>query len=996
MRINCYCNLSEVVKRILMKLNPNEVEEFRKTVFGWVLDVDEMKKISGQLQLGFLCNYVKKVNHIKETEAIRFHIQNSVISFTKKDLCMALGLKMDAVKPNLEEEMKGPFWEKYFGKASVKRREVQNALMEYNSEEAGVERNDGVKLALLHVLSHGLFGNQVARELPSSYVNLVEDLEAFNTYPWGEDVWADLVSNMRTNAKSLKKCKGERVTVPGCLIAIQVWAFETFTGLAKADICKVIEGREMSIPRAVKWEFLKKPHLEVFCNIIFKNKEFEWERMQATSLEIEKFPNLRPNTGGIVGERIESVKLFEKKEKKGKQKNTRIGRKRKNKEDVQEEDDDDKGTVGFGYERKVNVVLRQVRKLSKENAKLMAEMKQFKKSQKRLERFLKQILERLDNQEKGKQITEESTDESTEKEREESNEKSESEDDKNAESTEKEREESNEKSESEDDKNAESTEKEQEESNEKSESEDDKNATASEDNAEGEVESSLPNFNIFGPETQEKLKKADEGESVEEKEEGDATEANKTVDKNAIDAVTEGGVMEEEVEKNDKDAAEEGARIEEKEQEASEKGKNNVNDNDAWGDVNTQFVNEMITSVEEVEKQMLGSNSRKESTNANINVKAQDSGKGNEENEMRESMSKGEETEKDVKTICAQVKRPKRTARTPDRYTPAESRIQAKRRRKEIAKKRDEETFFPPREYGPFAEDPTEQPPVEEMNKVAEYLKVGLLKRLTKKDGDRKYRMDEDKMHGVPFLLDMHKIESKTWLYKLFVNPEWLDDTHMDVGMFYLNMKQVHYKLKGPKYTTCGPFFMQVLRRENEAVKKGEESFKTAADNSIIADDILGIAYPFDRSWAQSDFVYIPLNTGNHWVLLVLEVKERKIRIYNSNSRRADSLREIRPYVHSIEWFLPKIMDMHGVYQDIGHEPMNEKKIELEAVEDCPQQDDGGNCGMYVLKFAEFLMMGMDIKEVASLDMSMYRQKMATELFLYNAKRTKECKLKES
>ncbi|CAH9082490.1 unnamed protein product, partial [Cuscuta europaea] len=202
--------------------------------------------------------------------------------------------------------------------------------MNYNSGDPDNDQNDGVKLALLHVLSHGLFGNHTARELPAMYVNLVENLDDFNEYPWGDDVWAELVDNMRTNAKSLKKCKGTRVTLTGCLIAIQVWAFETFTGLAKADICSVIEGRETRIPRAVKWEFVKKPSLEVSSKIIFKNEQFEWKRMEPTNVEGEHFPILlskqmrssvrRSNPGIAGGYRIDGVKVFQKIEKRVKTK----------------------------------------------------------------------------------------------------------------------------------------------------------------------------------------------------------------------------------------------------------------------------------------------------------------------------------------------------------------------------------------------------------------------------------------------------------------------------------------------------------------------------------------------------------------------------------------------------------------------------------------------------------------------------------------------------
>ncbi|CAH9057545.1 unnamed protein product [Cuscuta europaea] len=183
-----------------------------------------------------------------------------------------------------------------------------------------------------------------------------------------------------------------------------------------------------------------------------------------------------------------------------------------------------------------------------------------------------------------------------------------------------------------------------------------------------------------------------------------------------------------------------------------------------------------------------------------------------------------------------------------------------------------------------------------------------------------------------------------------------------------------------------------MLRRQNEKIEKGETTITEAANIAVIEDEIQGSASPFSRSWAESEFVYLPLNNSNHWVLLVLEVKKRKIRVYNSKTRRADSLRDIRPFVESIQWLLPKVMDVHGVYDEIGYERMGNEVLELEPAEDCPQQEDGGNCGMYVLKIAEFLMMGLDIKEIKSKDIAMYRQKMAIELVLYNNKRMEERK----
>ncbi|CAH9136371.1 unnamed protein product [Cuscuta epithymum] len=80
-------------------------------------------------------------------------------------------------------------------------------------------------------------------------------------------------------------------------------------------------------------------------------------------------------------------------------------------------------------------------------------------------------------------------------------------------------------------------------------------------------------------------------------------------------------------------------------------------------------------------------------------------------------------------------------------------------------------------------------------------------------------------------------------------------------------------------------------------------------------------------------------------------------------------------------------MDYHQVYALMGEEPMGERFLEVEPVEECPQQDDGGNCGMYMLKIAEFLMIGMDMDAIYPEAIPFFRQKMATELILYSERR---------
>ncbi|CAH9079490.1 unnamed protein product [Cuscuta europaea] len=122
--------------------------------------------------------------------------------------------------------------------------------------------------------------------------------------------------------------------------------------------------------------------------------------------------------------------------------------------------------------------------------------------------------------------------------------------------------------------------------------------------------------------------------------------------------------------------------------------------------------------------------------------------------------------------------REKRIAKSLARYTPAGHSGEAKRRRKEKARKRTEE-FLPPTSkiYVPFSEDPTDTPPANEVQRVGNFLSIGLLKQRKKGNEERRYKKDGDMMHGILMFLDTIKIESKTWLYNLYVNEQCLNDT---------------------------------------------------------------------------------------------------------------------------------------------------------------------------------------------------------------------------
>ncbi|CAH9099549.1 unnamed protein product [Cuscuta epithymum] len=281
---------------------------------------------------------------------------------------------------------------------------------------------------------------------------------------------------------------------------------------------------------------------------------------------------------------------------------------------------------------------------------------------------------------------------------------------------------------------------------------------------------------------------------------------------------------------------------------------------------------------------------------------------------------------------------------------------------------------------GPFSEDPKQMPPTEDLDKVKEFVKEGLVKNHSS-NVPKKYKKKHEEIVECKFgiQLDHFIIPTKTWIYDLFTNERWLSDMHIAVAFYYLGVKRKQYQIK-QKYATTDPLFVGVMKLKCEMVTNDKTTMTEAASNGNIMNTMLGSN---GLPWAEADFVYMPLNIGMHWILLVLDINGKCIRVYDSLKRRGDSLATIRAFLPCLETFLPRVMERLGVYDKRPNAQIGKGKIRVDIVRNCPQQDDGGNCGVFIIKFAEFLMMDKDVSEVSKQDIEMYRQKMTTELLMY-------------
>ncbi|PHT88214.1 hypothetical protein T459_10320 [Capsicum annuum] len=139
------------------------------------------------------------------------------------------------------------------------------------------------------------------------------------------------------------------------------------------------------------------------------------------------------------------------------------------------------------------------------------------------------------------------------------------------------------------------------------------------------------------------------------------------------------------------------------------------------------------------------------------------------------------------------------------------------------------------------------------------------------------------------------------------------------------------------------------------------ESVVVADNENLVNNIIKGFSIPSGLPWHLVDEVYVPMNCNQnfHWVLVVIALKDRRIRVYNSlsNIRNMDSSAEIQNLAMMLPTFLDKLSDMTQL--------LNTNTFEVEYVQNIFQQDcDSLDCEVFVAGNAEYISEGMSVPTV--------------------------------
>lgn len=145
------------------------------------------------------------------------------------------------------------------------------------------------------------------------------------------------------------------------------------------------------------------------------------------------------------------------------------------------------------------------------------------------------------------------------------------------------------------------------------------------------------------------------------------------------------------------------------------------------------------------------------------------------------------------------------------------------------------------------------------------------------------------------------------------------------------------------------------------------------AFNTFFYPKLLASGYAAIKRWTRRvdifahDLILVPVHLGVHWCLAVIDFRHNTIRYYDSmGGRNPECLEALRKYLQEES-------------RDKKQKELDLSKWTYETVKDIPHQMNGSDCGMFALKYAEYITRDAKIT-FEQLNMPYFRRRMVYEI----------------
>ncbi|KAJ4712336.1 Phospholipase-like protein [Melia azedarach] len=167
---------------VRQKLSPTQLELFRQTCLGHLLDLKELS-FSGNLVHKMLLHEVVTEGVEKE---MWFLVGGSTVRFSHVEFGLVTGLTFGPYPSDTTESTR--LRDMYFGgQTSMELKDLQEAYKAIDFRL--IDDLDAVKLSLYVLMDLFLLGRGQRYHTDMWILQMVDDLEQFNRFPWGSVVW---------------------------------------------------------------------------------------------------------------------------------------------------------------------------------------------------------------------------------------------------------------------------------------------------------------------------------------------------------------------------------------------------------------------------------------------------------------------------------------------------------------------------------------------------------------------------------------------------------------------------------------------------------------------------------------------------------------------------------------------------------------------------------------------------------------------------------------
>lgn len=255
-KISIQSNFKEICNLIKENLNRRELERFRETQFGHLLDVPDHYQHSSQLMWFFILRQIE-TNKDKELWML---VNGTPMRFSMEEYALITGLNFAPGPDKWRLDMarnNNRLRDKYFG---VNKRISVHDLKKKLADMGPWEDDDKLKIALILFLVGVLRAQRYKSSIDIGLMGIVDDIDLFDSCDWGVKTYEYTLNSLRKDivdkADALKrKCRARGSTMSytfgGFVHAFQTWAYEMVPAVAN----KFAIRRDGNVlPRMLRWK----------------------------------------------------------------------------------------------------------------------------------------------------------------------------------------------------------------------------------------------------------------------------------------------------------------------------------------------------------------------------------------------------------------------------------------------------------------------------------------------------------------------------------------------------------------------------------------------------------------------------------------------------------------------------------------------------------------------------------------------------------------------